>query len=83
MRTSEGRIRCLAVTLPAMGFVLLVSFGHLGICADGSTRTALELERTRAIDAAASDVQSAISAVSARLPQDLPTPAIAARGGER
>jgi HAE1 family hydrophobic/amphiphilic exporter-1 len=49
----------------------------------GITRITLEFDQKRAIDAALSDLQSAVSAVSAGLPQDLPTPAIATSGGDR
>jgi len=49
---------------------------------DGSTKLTLELDQ-RTLDATAPDVRSAISAVSASLPQDLPTPAIVTRGRDR
>jgi len=40
----------------------------------GSTRITLQFDLNRNIDAAAQDVQSAISRASRRLPEDLPTP---------
>jgi HAE1 family hydrophobic/amphiphilic exporter-1 len=41
---------------------------------EGSTQVTLEFDLSRNIDAAALDVQSAISVAAARLPEDLPTP---------
>jgi HAE1 family hydrophobic/amphiphilic exporter-1 len=41
---------------------------------EGNTQITLEFELNRSIDAAALDVQSAISVAAARLPEDLPTP---------
>jgi HAE1 family hydrophobic/amphiphilic exporter-1 len=51
--------------------------------ADGITKVTLGFEGRRAIDAAAPDLQSAFSALSASLPQYLPAPAIVASGGDR
>src|SRR5262245_54595759 len=44
--------------------------------ADGRTEITIEFEQQRTRDVAATDLQFAISAVSASLPQDLPTPVI-------
>jgi HAE1 family hydrophobic/amphiphilic exporter-1 len=41
---------------------------------EGSSQITLEFDLNRSIDAAALDVQSAISVAAARLPEDLPTP---------
>ena len=41
---------------------------------EGNTQVTLEFDLNRNIDAAALDVQSAISVAAARLPEDLPTP---------
>jgi HAE1 family hydrophobic/amphiphilic exporter-1 len=41
---------------------------------EGSTQITLEFDLNRSIDAAALDVQSAISGSASRLPEDLPTP---------
>ena len=42
--------------------------------AQGTTQITLQFDLDRSIDAAAQDVQAAISAIQRRLPQDMPTP---------
>jgi hydrophobic/amphiphilic exporter-1 (mainly G- bacteria), HAE1 family len=49
----------------------------------GRTTITIEFDQRRTRDAAAPAVQSALSAASAGLPQDLPTPAIVTKGGDR
>jgi HAE1 family hydrophobic/amphiphilic exporter-1 len=51
--------------------------------AAGITRITLEFDKWPSIDAAAPALQSAISAMSESLPQDLPAPAIVTSGGGR